>query len=193
MRRGPLLLLLGISTLAHADTLGDENARLKQQVSALQSRVEALERACPAAARASGVVVQPGAAPAASTAAGPSPSDTSAASVTAAANLEGTPQPKEVPVPAQPSKPAQKYAAAGCDRGLLSGPEAGRWQKLQNWDAVTKGLTPAEVEAIVGVEHYDVTLRNGRTQWQYGRCSSSYEAAVEFLDGRVVSVVPPDR
>ncbi len=183
MRHRSLLLLLGISAIAHADAAGDENAQLRQQLSALQSRVEQLERACPAAA--SGGVVQPG------TAAAPAPSE--AASVTAAANLEGTPQPRELPPPAQPSKPVQKYAAAGCDRGLLSGPEAGRWQKLQNWNAVTKGLAPAEVEAIIGVEHYDVTLRNGRTQWQYGRCSSSYEGAVEFLDGRVVSVVPPDR
>jgi hypothetical protein len=204
MRQSPLLLLfLGLSATVQADSLSDENTRLKQQVSALQSRVETLEHACPTAS--SAVVVQPGAAatapsvpppvrpapatPVAVTA--PPPPDTS---LTAAANIEGTPTPLDSGGSSIFSAaPKQKYADTGCDRSLFSGPAAGPWQKLSNWKAVTKGLTPAEVEAAIGVEHYDVQLRGGRTQWQYGRCNSSYESVVEFLDGRVVSVVPPDQ
>lgn len=210
MRQSPLLLLfLGLSATVQADSLSDENARLKQQVSALQSRVETLERACPAAS--SAVVVQPGiaavapavpAAPPAPAVAAPRvapaapavapPPDTS---ITAETNLEGTPQTSESGQHASifDAAPKQKYSDAGCDRGLFSGPDAGRWQKLSNWKAVTKGMTPAEVETAIGVEHYDVTLHNGRTQWQYGRCSSTYDGSVEFLDGRVVYVGPPDR
>jgi len=188
-----LLLFLGLSTGVQADSLSDENARLKQRLDTLQTRVETLERSCPAAAGSAPAV------PASSASVAPAPSAPAVVvpaaapapvTATAAANLDGTPQPAALP---EAKKPPRPYADAGCDRGLFTGPNAGRWQKLSNWNPVKNGLTAAEVESAIGVEHYDVELGSGRTQWQYGRCSSSYDGAVEFRDGRVVSVVPPDR
>ena len=192
MDHRPLLLLfLGASCAVHADALTDENIQLKAQVQALQSRVDTLERACPAAAKINPVGPTATAATASTGKASASASaSTENQSIVANANLDGTPQPvaSEAPPP-----PLKKYADAGCDRGLFSGPQAGLWKSTANWNKVADGASMPEVETALGVEHYDIDRGKGRVQWEYGRCGTSWEGAVSFLNGKVVSLTPPDR
>lgn len=186
-QRSLLLLFLGLSFGAHADSVSDENARLKQQISILQSRVDTLERACPVAAKTDATAPAAPPAKAVTQTEVPAPSE----SVVANANIDGTPQPRdERPANVPPPK---KYADTGCDRSLFRGPKAGSWQSPASWQKLAVGSSMPDVESALGVEHYDVDRGKGRIEWQYGKCGSSWEGEVVFANGGVVSLSPPDR
>ena len=198
--------LLFLLPAAHADSLADENARLRQQVEELQTRNAALERACPAAA-------QPPqfAAPTAAAAPGAAVSPVAAAPTAAAAPVvPPTPVPAEpvvhkspqffapAPAPAATSVPAAAptvppdYANTGCDRSFWSGPVKGKWQSSKVWKALHPGMSQSEVEALLGVEHYNLVEPNSPAlHWQYGRCNSGWDGEVVFLNGVVKSYSAP--
>lgn len=85
----------------------------------------------------------------------------------------------------------QPYAEAGCDRGFLHGPAPGKWQQANAWKALHNGMSMAEVEGLIGVEHYDVAKGTDTVQWQYGRCAASWQGSVTFRNGSLVSSDAP--
>jgi hypothetical protein len=185
MARSPLALaalLLLASAAPHADPLADENARLRQQVLDLKARNAALEQACPAAAAAAPAAV-------------PVPQPQPAAPVAAAAAPAAAPPPPPVVAAAAPAEaPAPKpYASTGCERSLGSGPASAKWQSAKAWRGLKKDMSGAEVEAVLGVEHYDVERPGGRLQWQYGRCGSHWAGDATLLNGVLESSNPPDQ
>jgi hypothetical protein len=191
--------LLFLLPAAHADSLADDNARLQQEVQQLRARNAALERACPAAAQ----VSQP-AAPAAAAAAPavvpvpapPPPSPPAPAAPVVHQSLQiFAPAPAPAPVaaaaPAAAATPTD-YASTGCDRGFFSGPEHGKWQDSKAWRAIHRGMKPDEVEALLGIEHYNLSEpQGGALHWQYGRCNSGYDGEVVFSNGVVTSYTAP--
>ena len=167
-----LLFLLIAPVVARAGSTDDENAKLRAQIATLKAQNEALQRACPAAA---GI------------------NTTSATATAAMATAPTAPvaaaMAPEVP-PAAPTKPPKLYADTGCDRGLFSGPAPGKWQNGKAWKTIGNGSTMAEVEGALGVEHYNEE-KGKAVQWQYGRCSGSWESSVTFVNGVAVSISPP--
>ncbi len=130
----------------------------------------------------------PAAAPAAAAPGAPSAPETPAP---AAAPAAGVPPPAAVaaaaPAAAGQAKP---YSDTGCDRGIFSGPPPGKWQDPKAWKKLAARMSMADVEAAVGADHYDQD--KGKTvQWQYGRCGSTWEGSVTFVDGLVDSISPP--
>lgn len=201
--------LLFLLPAAHADSLADENARLRQQLQELQTRNAALERACPTAAQPP-VAAPPtaAAAPAAAVAAAPAVAAAAApgaapAPVPAEAVVHKSPQifaptPAPAPAPAAASASADApasppdYASTGCDRSFWSGPVKGKWQSPKAWKALHPGMSQSEVEALLGIEHYNLVEPNSPAlHWQYGRCNSGWDGEVVFLNGVVKSYSAP--
>ena len=187
-----LVLFLLLPVIAQADSGADENSQLRAEIAALKARNETLERACPAAASANApaapavTAVTPVTAPTASAAtAVATPAVPLAPSTAAAPVLASAPI-----VEAAPAKPSRLYADTGCDRGFFTGPARGKWQDPKAWKKISNGMTMAEVENVIGVEHYDEE-KGSAVQWQYGRCASSWESSVKFVNGVVVTISPP--
>jgi len=180
-----LLFLLSLPAAAQSSSADDEVSQLRAQVSALKARNAALEQACPAAA--ANLTAAAAATP-------PAAASSPALPAASPAVVEASPAaPAAPPSPAVAAarQPAQ-YTKTGCDRGLFSGPAPGKWQDSAAWKKIGKGMTMAEVEAAIGVEHYDET-QDHAVQWQYGRCGGRWESSVTFVDGLVVSATPPAR
>ncbi len=174
-----LLFLLIAPVAAQAGSTDDENAQLRAQIATLKAQNEALQRACPAAASINTT--------SATAAAAVAPAAAPTAPVTTAMAAE---VPPAAVAPAAPSKPPKLYANIGCDRGLFSGPAPGKWQDSKAWKTIGNGSTMAEVESTLGVEHYNEE-KGKAVQWQYGRCSGSWESSVTFVNGVAVSISPP--
>ncbi len=202
------LLLLVTSPLAAAD---DELSRLRAENQALRARNQTLEQACPIAAAASPPTAAasravdlsspahpvaahesaPAAAPVSAAAAAPGAPSAPETPAPAAAPAAGVPPPAAVaaaaPAAAGQAKP---YSDTGCDRGIFSGPPPGKWQDPKAWKKLAARMSMADVESAVGADHYDQD--KGKTvQWQYGRCGSTWEGSVTFVDGLVDSISPP--
>lgn len=178
MRPTPYAALLAFSLVSakvHSESAADENFALRAEITALKARNETLERSCPAA-----VTTKPMSA--SSTASSDGTPIVAPASVTA--NVA-------VPLSAAEVAATQKlYGHSGCDQGLFSGPPPGKWRDAKTWGKISNGMTMADVENNLGIEHYDVK-KGANIQWQYGRCGNSWEASVTLADGLVVSVSPP--
>ena len=197
-------LLFLFPAALHADPVADENARLRQQVQDLQTRNAALERACPAAAQ-----IPQSATPAAAAAAAIPTTEAPAPAVAAAsppvppatptAPLVHRPLqvfgPTAAPAPAAAADvppPPPDYAKTGCDRGFFSGPAGGKWENSKAWKNLHAGMSQNEVEALLGVEHYNLSEPGSSAlHWQYGRCNSGFEGEVLFVNGRVTSFTTP--
>jgi hypothetical protein len=214
-------LLFLFPAVLHADPLADENARLRQQVQELKARNAALERACPAAAQlpqsaapAAAATATP-AVPAAaiSAAAAPAPAAAAPVAATSAAPAADAPvvhHPLQIfgpgpasttasaaaapATPAAPAAPAtpSDYSTTGCDRGFFSGPAGGKWQSSKAWRSLHRGMSQPEVEALLGIEHYNMSEPGSSDlHWQYGRCNSTYDGEVVFVNGKVSSYSAP--
>ncbi len=83
------------------------------------------------------------------------------------------------------------YNRTGCSRDLMSGPPPAKWNDASNWPAMRRGLKPAEVENLLGKEHFDAASRD-RLEWQYGKCGDAVSARVEFENNEVISWQAPD-
>lgn len=76
----------------------------------------------------------------------------------------------------------EPYSRTGCSKGLFKGIAPARWQDASLWFDLEKGQSPAAVEKLLGVEHYDE--RGGRNVvWHYGRCGTNSLAQLLFTDG----------
>ena len=96
------------------------------------------------------------------------------------------------PLPGTAAKPAAKrivvveepYSRSGCRQSLFEGATPGKWQDADLWVDLEKGQLPAQVEALLGPEHYDE--RGGDSIiWHYGKCGASSMAQVLFTKGRL--------
>ena len=136
--------------------LRDENARLQQQV-------EQLRQQC--------VVPAAAAVPASPAVAAPA---TVATTVPAALPQDA---------PAVAAAVEQPYTSTGCRKRKLGGDL--RWKERANWEDLARGMSAAEVEERLGIEHFDV-VDGSRTGWQYGKCEASVRGTVVFEQGRVL-------
>lgn len=190
-------LLFLFPAALHADPVADENARLRQQVQDLQARNAALQRACPAAAQVAPAAPAVAAPASVATAASPAPAAPAAPAapeVHHPLQLFGSSAPAAASAAAADAPPSPPdYSSTGCDRGFFSGPAAGKWQKGKAWKALHPGMSQDQVEALLGVEHYNVSEPNSSAlHWQYGRCNSGYDGEVVFVNGHVTSITAPD-
>lgn len=108
------------------------------------------------------------------------------------------PQQAAAALPGTAAKPAavarvvieEPYSRTGCSRGLFKGIAPARWQDIELWRDLAQGQSPAEVEQLLGIEHYDE--RGGRNViWHYGNCGASSRAQVLFTDGKVADWQAP--
>ena len=78
----------------------------------------------------------------------------------------------------------EPYSRTGCRAGLFEGIKPAKWQESNVWFDLEKGQTPAAVEALLGVEHYD-EAGGGNVIWHYGRCGKRSMAQVLFSQGKL--------
>jgi hypothetical protein len=191
------LLMVPAAALAADQDIG----QLQAEIAALKARNAVLEQTCPAtAANAPEATAPPesGSVPVFAAAAPPAPATPLPPPPAAAAPppvpvaQAAPPVPPAAPPQPPSAVPPQLYENTGCDRGFLSGPAPGKWRDAKAWDGIGRGMAMAEVESRLGVEHYDADKRDA-LQWQYGRCGSGWEGSLTFVDGRVVSVSPPEQ
>lgn len=107
----------------------------------------------------------------------------------AAAQLPGT---AAKPAAVQKVVVEEPYSRTGCSLGLFKGIPPGKWQKIDLWGELEKGQTPAQVEAILGPEHYDES-GGGNVIWHYGRCGVASRAQALFSKGRLEDWRPPSQ
>ena len=86
----------------------------------------------------------------------------------------------------------EPYSRTGCSKGLFQGIEPAKWQDPDLWLDLEKGQSPAAVEALLGVEHYD-ERGGGNVVWHYGRCGATSVARVLFTAGKLADWRPPSR
>lgn len=99
---------------------------------------------------------------------------------------------RPVVVPGNPNKVTRSvvvveeeaYSHAGCSLGLFKGTPPGRWKERGNWEDLEKGMPAAEVERVLGVEHYNVGT-GSRVLWQYGKCEAFVRGQVLLVNGLV--------
>lgn len=185
-----LALCLALAPLAAAgrdDTqaLQRENQTLRQQIQRQQAEIDALKAQ---------LQKRPAPAPA------PSASVATAASAPPPTAPPGYKLVKINPLPAAPASlpppppgyrlvkiqpPPPRYSDTGCHRGgfFSVGPDK-PWKHEDRWLALRVGMSPAEVERLLGKEHFDIS-GNGRVGWEYGKCAAAYQGIVVFADGKV--------
>lgn len=95
-------------------------------------------------------------------------------------------------ISAKPDAIEKPYSRTGCSKGLFQNSKAARWQDVERWADLEKGLSQAEVEALLGVEHYDEN-GGGNIIWHYGKCDASSRAQVLFDNGRLMDWRAPSR
>lgn len=78
----------------------------------------------------------------------------------------------------------EPYSRTGCRKGLFESIAPAKWQDAQLWLDLERGQTPAQVEALLGVEHYD-EQGGGNVLWHFGKCGFSSLAQVLFTKGRL--------
>lgn len=131
-----------------------------------------------------------------------------AAAPVAAAPVATAPVPPTIPAtPAPPptaSEPASKptkivrvveeepYSRSGCRGGLFKSIPHAIWMEVDRWQDLDKGMSPAEVEKLLGPEHY-VSTGGNRIKWEYGKCGSFSDAQLLFQDGRLIDWRAPDQ
>lgn len=81
--------------------------------------------------------------------------------------------------------PPAPYSDTGCHHGgfFSAGPDA-RWKHDDHWLSLQVGMTPKDVERLLGRQHFNV--RDGdRIGWEYGKCQNAYRGIVVFSGGQV--------
>ena len=118
----------------------------------------------------------------------------------AALSPVATAPPQAASRPGTAAKPAatatlvieEPYSRSGCSRGLFKGIEPAQWQESDRWLDLEKGQSPAEVEKLLGAEHYDE--RGGSNViWHYGKCGASSRAQVLFTNSKLADWRAPSR
>ena len=182
----PLIPLLLLSTAAFADSteelrrLQEENAELKAQLACVQHPETATgctPAATPAASPGGNAAPPPAAVPA-STGGGSSAAPAAPASTTPALP---TPPPGYIIV-----KAPEPNSETGCTIDLFDfhAPDV-PWKHEQNWIDLRTGMSPKDVEHLIGNQHYEIN-RDGHTIWQYGKCGVNVQGTVVFQAGQVL-------
>lgn len=166
----PVLLLMSSAASAGAATTDEA---LRAENTRLRAQIEALEKSCAAATAAAS---QPPATPATELAA---PPEASAAAPAPPAVSTAPPGYKLVPI--VPVRPEDRYAETGCGS---NSPADAPWKQGFNWAGLRPGMSMAEVEELLGKDHYDLSGQN-RVGWQYGKCGNAVRGTVIFVDGQV--------
>lgn len=96
------------------------------------------------------------------------------------------------PAPVQRVVVEQPYSRTGCSESLFKGMAPARWQDGDLWLDLEKGLSPAAVEKLLGVEHYD-EQGGGNLVWHYGKCGAASRAQLLFTDGKLANWRAPSR
>ena len=78
----------------------------------------------------------------------------------------------------------EPYSRSGCRKSLFERIAPAKWQDASLWLDLERGQTPAEVEAMLGAEHYD-EQGGGNIAWLYGKCGASSMAQVLFTRGKL--------
>ena len=85
----------------------------------------------------------------------------------------------------------EPYSRSGCSKGLFAGIAPAKWQDGNLWLDLEKGQSPAAVEALLGIEHFDE--RGGANViWHFGKCGAASRAQVLFTDGRLADWRAPN-
>jgi hypothetical protein len=166
MRVAPTLLWLALCAPHWAWGKGDELQRLREENAQLKAQLQACH---PAAAAATGPVVAP-------------------VAPVAPAPAAATPA---IPPGYELVKAPEPYSQTGCSHGLFSRSPDAPWRHGDTWDALNKGMTPAEVEKLLGPDHYNLK-GDGRLAWQYGKCGHDAEGSAIFENGRLLYWQKPD-
>lgn len=170
------LLLLSFTAAAGDDEL----QRLRSENAQLRAQLQSLRAQCPTAAK-SGAVSGPIAAP--NTPPGAAPE------TALPVPPPGYKLVKEADLPAPPPgyklvKEAEPHSESGCRKGVFAQTADAPWKHEEQWNALDRGMKPAEVEKLLGDDHYNV-LAKGRQMWQYGKCGNNVDGFVVF-DGSEV-------
>lgn len=115
-----------------------------------------------------------------------------AAPTTVAAGNAALPGTAAKPAATQIVVVEEPYSRTGCSRGLFKGIEPAKWQDSGLWLDLSKGQPAAEVEKLLGVEHYD-ERGGGNVIWHYGRCQAASMAQVLFTNGKLADWRAPTR
>lgn len=157
-----LLLLLALPSAGAAPATTDCST-FQQEVTQLRERVRMLEAALRPVA--------------------------TAPAQTAASTLPGT---AAKPAATQTLVIEEPYSRTGCSKGLFAGIAPAKWQNADLWLDLEKGQSPAAVEALLGVEHYD-ERGGGNVIWHYGKCGAASRAQVLFSNGQLADWRVPAR
>jgi hypothetical protein len=79
----------------------------------------------------------------------------------------------------------EAHSRTGCSLGLFKGVPYGKWREPFHWDSLDKGMSAAEVEQLLGVEHYNIGSSK-RMVWQYGKCGKQTQGEVLIEDGKLL-------
>lgn len=150
---------------AQAAAPDDALAKLRKENAELRAKISTLEAACPTPTAS--------AAPAAATTVAPVTPDSI------------TPPAGYALVKVEPVEP---YSQTGCKK--YSGAVDTRWKVSTNWEYVGVGQSMAEVEELLGIEHYDVK-NDRRIGWEYGKCGDAVKGRVIFEGGKVLYWTKP--
>ncbi len=63
-------------------------------------------------------------------------------------------------------------------------PKDDRWRDADNWDALHRGMSFAEVEQLLGTEHR-VRGTKDRVQWTYGKVGPNPASRLLFVDNQL--------
>ena len=168
--------LLLASVTGHATEPVENCAALRTENEALKARILELEKATMPVADAAPAMTPP-----------VSP-NVPAARVPPPAALASTPKPSKI-VRVIEEEP---YSRSGCRGGLFKSIPNAIWMEVDRWRDLDKGMSPADVEKLLGPEHYDSTGGN-RVKWEYGKCGSFSDAQLLFQDGRLTDWRAPDQ
>lgn len=117
---------------------------------------------------------------------GPAPAAAASTAPAAPPGLAPKPANKIVVVEEEP------YSRSGCSLGLFQSIPYAKWMDTELWLELEKGMRPAEVESLLGPEHYDTAAGNN-LKWEYGRCGARSDAQLLFSQGKLADWRPPSK
>lgn len=160
----PVFLCLASLPVALAASEAGNCSMEQAEISRLQARVLELEKALRA----------------------PAPNAAASTSPAAAPGLAPKPANKIVVVEEEP------YSRSGCRPSVFQDVPYAKWMDGELWLELEKGMSPVEVESLLGPEHYD-TAGGGNVKWEYGKCGARARAQLLFVQGQLADWRAPSK